>query len=86
VAAPGGRGVVDVRIDEAELARLTRSASGPVVMAMARLGERATQLAKAAAPVGDRSSKTLMLYILNVPSLGNTTAARIGYMLKMARI
>jgi hypothetical protein len=58
VAAPGGRGVVDVRINEAELARLTRSASGPVVMAMARLGERATQLAKAAAPVGDRSSKT----------------------------
>lgn len=58
MAAPGGRGVVDVRIDEAELARLTRSASGPLVTAMARLGERATQLAKAAAPVGDRSSKT----------------------------
>lgn len=58
MAAIGGRGYGNVVIDQAAIEALVHGPAGPVGRLIVDLAQTTTQLAKAKAPVGERSSKT----------------------------
>jgi len=55
--AIGGRGIADVRVDQAAVDALVNGPAGPVAAFLVNLAQRTTQEAKRGAPIGDQNSK-----------------------------